>query len=215
MAGLLDRHPQLVLENCGSGGLRMDYAQLAVAQLQSTSDQQDPLRYPPITAAAATAATPEQAAVWAYPQPDQTFDEIAFTLTGPLLGRIHLSGFINLMDDEQFDLVRSAVSVYKEVRGEIGTAHPFWPLGLPGWEDGWIAHGLRGAESTYVMVWRRKSDDTGRALTVPHLRGASVRATVLYPGTSDAGVEWDAAEGRLTVSLPRTDTAVLVRLSAG
>ncbi len=215
MAGLLDRHPQLVLENCGSGGLRMDYAQLAVAQLQSTSDQQDPLRYPPITAAAATAATPEQAAVWAYPQPDQTFDEIAFTLTGPLLGRVHLSGFINLMDDEQFDLVRSAVSVYKEVRGEIGTAHPFWPLGLPGWEDGWIAHGLRGAESTYVMVWRRKSDDTGRALTVPHLRGASVRATVLYPGTSDAGVEWDAAEGRLTVSLPRTDTAVLVRLSAG
>ncbi|MEV0477345.1 alpha-galactosidase [Streptomyces prunicolor] len=215
MAGLLDRHPQLVLENCGSGGLRMDYAQLAVAQLQSTSDQQDPLRYPPITAAAATAATPEQAAVWAYPQPDQTFDEIAFTLTGPLLSRIHLSGFINLMDDEQFDLVRSAVSVYKEVRGEIGTAHPFWPLGLPGWEDGWIAHGLRGAESTYMMVWRRKSDDTGRALTVPHLRGASVRATVLYPGTSDAGAEWDAAEGRLTVSLPRTDTAVLVRLSAG
>lgn len=215
MAGLLDRHPQLVLENCGSGGLRMDYAQLAVAQLQSTSDQQDPLRYPPITAAAATAATPEQAAVWAYPQPDQSLDEIAFTLTGPLLGRIHLSGFINLMDDEQFDLVRSAVSVYKEVRGEIGAAHPFWPLGLPGWEDGWIAHGLRGAESTYVMVWRRKSDDTGRTLAVPHLRGASVRATVLYPGTSDAGVEWDAAEGRLTVSLPRSDTAVLVRLSAG
>src|SRR5206468_4416426 len=35
MAALLDRHPGLVLENCGSGGLRMDYAQLAVAQLQS------------------------------------------------------------------------------------------------------------------------------------------------------------------------------------
>ncbi|WP_406118850.1 alpha-galactosidase [Streptomyces sp. NBC_00989] len=215
LAGLLDRHPQLVLENCGSGGLRMDYAQLAVSQIQSTSDQQDPLRYPPIAAAAATATTPEQAAVWAYPQPDQTPDEIAFTLTGPLLGRIHLSGFINLMDDEQFGLVRSAVSVYKEVRGEIATAHPFWPLGLPGWEDGWIAHGLRGADATYVMVWRRKSDDTGRTLTVPHLRGASVRATVLYPGTSDAGVEWDAREGQLTVSLPRTDTAVLVRLSAG
>ena len=215
MAGLLDRHPRLVLENCGSGGLRMDYAQLAVAQLQSTSDQQDPLRYPPITAAAATAATPEQAAVWAYPQPDQTLDEIAFTLTGPLLSRIHLSGFINLMNDEQFDLVRSAVSVYKEVRGEIGAGHPFWPLGLPGWEDGWIAHGLRGADSTYVMVWRRQSDDTGRTLTVPHLRGASAHATVLYPGTSDAGAEWDAAEGQLTVSLPRANTAVLVRLSAG
>lgn len=46
LGSLLGRYPHLVLENCGSGGLRMDYAQLAVTQLQSTSDQQDPLRYP-------------------------------------------------------------------------------------------------------------------------------------------------------------------------
>ncbi|WP_043259421.1 glycoside hydrolase family 36 protein [Streptomyces hokutonensis] len=213
MAGLLDRHPQLVLENCGSGGLRMDYAQLAVAQLQSTSDQQDPLRYPPIAASAGTAAAPEQAAVWAYPQPDQSPDEIAFTLTGALLGRIHLSGFLNRMDDERFDLVRSALSVYKDLRAEIAAAHPFWPLGLPGWDDEWIAQGLRGARSTYVTVWRRESDSaTDCALAVPHLRGAPVDPVVLYPATADAGVEWDAAEGRLTVSLPRAGTAVLVRL---
>ena len=216
LAGLLHRHPQLVLENCGSGGLRMDYAQLAVAQIQSTSDQQDPLRYPPIAAAAATAATPEQAAVWAYPQPDQSLDEIAFTLTGPLLGRVHLSGFLNLMSDEQFDLVRSAVSVYKDVRSEIGGAHPFWPLGLPGWDDEWIAHGLRGAEATYVMVWRREPDSGGgtdRTLTVPHLRGAHIRTTVLHPATAGAAAEWNAVDGKLTVSLPRADTAVLLRLS--
>ncbi|MFE9603897.1 alpha-galactosidase [Streptomyces hokutonensis] len=217
MATLLDRHPQLVLENCGSGGLRMDYAQLAVAQIQSTSDQQDPLRYPPIAASAATAAAPEQAAVWAYPQPDQNLDEIAFTLTGALLGRIHLSGFLNRMDDERFGLVRSALSVYQDIRAEIGAAHPFWPLGLPGWDDEWIAHGLRGVRSTYVTVWRRESDGDGpgsvdRALAVPHLRGARVEPVVLYPSTADAGVEWDAAEGRLTVSLPRAGTAVLVRL---
>jgi alpha-galactosidase len=231
MKGLLDRHPQLVLENCGSGGLRMDYAQLAVAQIQSTSDQQDPLRYPPITAAAATAATPEQAAVWAYPQPDQSLDEIAFTLTGPLLGRIHLSGFLNLMNDEQFDLVHSAISVYKDLRPEIGTAHPFWPLGLPGWEDEWIAHGLRGHESTYLMIWRREPGsggrgtvlgrdddrnshaDTDRTLTIPHLRGAHVQPTVLHPTTAAATAEWDASDGKLTVSLPRANTAVLLRLS--
>ncbi|MET7568531.1 alpha-galactosidase [Streptomyces sp. NPDC005492] len=217
--GLLDRHPRLVLENCGSGGLRMDYAQLAVAQLQSTSDQQDPLLYPPIAAAAATAVTPEQAAVWAYPQPDQSRDEIAFTLTGALLGRVHLSGFLNLMTEEQFDLVRSAIAVYKDIRPEITTAHPFWPLGLPSWEDEWIAQGLRGARSTYVTVWRRKLGDGGpadtrRTLAVPHLRGARVQPTVLYPATGDAGAEWDAAEGRLTISLPRADTAVLVRLGA-
>ncbi|KOG31480.1 alpha-galactosidase [Streptomyces resistomycificus] len=232
MASLLDRHPSLVLENCGSGGLRMDYAQLAVAQVQSTSDQQDLLRYPPIAAAAATAATPEQAAVWAYPQPGHSQDEIAFTLTGALLGRIHLSGFLNLMDDDQFALVSSAISVYKDIRPEISGARPFWPLGLPAWEDTWIAHGLRSQESTLLTLWRRQppsggadmrqaqrdqngSGATACTLELPHLRGTAQRPTVLHPVATDSTAVWDAAEGRLTVCLPRPDTAVLVRVSSG
>ncbi|WP_433918163.1 alpha-galactosidase [Streptomyces canus] len=216
MSAVLDRHPGLVLENCGSGGLRMDYAQLAVTQLQSTSDQQDLLRYPPIAASAATAVAPEQAAVWAYPQPDHTPDRIAFTLSGALLGRIHLSGFLDRMNDEQFELVRSAIRVYKDIRPEIADARPFWPLGLPGWEDGWIAHGLRGRDATLVAVWRRERADTPerRTLTLAHLRGIEMRPEVLQPATADATVEWDAAGGKLTVGLPRTDTAVLLRLAA-
>ncbi|MEU1482025.1 alpha-galactosidase [Streptomyces sp. NPDC005760] len=213
MSAVLDRHPGLVLENCGSGGLRMDYAQLAVTQLQSTSDQQDPLRYPPIAAAAATAATPEQAAVWAYPQPDDSADRIGFTLTGALLGRIHLSGFLDRMNDEQFDLVRSAIRVYKDIRPEIADAHPLWPLGLPDWEDAWIAHGLRAADSMLLTVWRRGTESADhRGLNLPDLRGRRLRPVVLHPGTADAGAEWNAAAGELTVRLPRPDTAVLLRL---
>ncbi len=55
LSSTLDRYPGLVIENCASGGRRMDGASLAVTQLQFTSDQQDPLRYPPIAAAAPTA----------------------------------------------------------------------------------------------------------------------------------------------------------------
>ncbi|MFI0538553.1 glycoside hydrolase family 36 protein [Streptomyces sp. WSLK1-3] len=212
MASLLDRYPHLVLENCGSGGLRMDYAQLAVAQLQSTSDQQDPLRYPPIAAAAATAVAPEQAAVWAYPQPDQTLDEIAFTLTSALLGRVHLSGFLDRMSDEQQALVRSAIGVYKEIRTEIAQAHPFWPLGLPSWDDAWIAHGLHGRGSTLVTVWRRGPGSESSTLCLPRLRGVPLVPEVLHSGPSGAEVRWDAPAGILTVSLPCPDTAVLLRL---
>ncbi|GAA3787427.1 hypothetical protein GCM10022403_022650 [Streptomyces coacervatus] len=213
MASVLDRHPGLVLENCGSGGLRMDYAQLTVAQLQSTSDQQDLLRYPPIAAAAATAVTPEQAAVWAYPQPGHTLDEIAFTLAGALLGRVHLSGFLDRMNDDQFALVRSALRLYKDIRPEIAGARPFWPLGLPGWDDAWIAQGLRGRHSTFVTVWRRgPADGTSCELTLPHLRGARLQPSVLHPTASDSTAEWDATEAKLTVFLPRPDTAVLLRL---
>ncbi|KPI11496.1 Alpha-galactosidase [Actinobacteria bacterium OK074] len=232
LGALLDRHPGLVLENCASGGLRMDYAQLAAVQLQSTSDQQDPLRYPPIAAAAATAVTPEQGAVWAYPQPHFSFDETAFALSGALLGRIHLSGFLDRMSPEQFELVRAGISVYKAMRSEIPDSLPFWPLGLPSWEDSWIASGLRSHAATWLTLWRRESaagdqgggvphprddyaaHDSVRTVTIPHLSGTHLEPTLSYPATADATAVWDAARAELTVSLPRPNTAVLLRLDA-
>ncbi|XUL93865.1 alpha-galactosidase [Streptomyces galilaeus] len=106
--GVLDRHPALVLENCGSGGLRMDYAHLARMTLLSTSDQQDPLCYAPIAAAAPSAVTPEQGAVWAYPQPEYSQALNSFTMVSSLLGRVHLSGRIDLLAAEQSDSVARA-----------------------------------------------------------------------------------------------------------
>ena len=151
----LDRHPGLTLENCASGGMRTDYALLSHFQLQSTSDQQDLTRYPAIAAAVPMAVTPEQAAVWAYPQPEWSDDEIAFTLCSALLGRVHLSGHIDRMAPAQQQLVADAISAYKQIRPDLSAAVPFWPLGLPRWTDPWVALGMRSSAATYVLVWRR------------------------------------------------------------
>jgi alpha-galactosidase len=140
---VLDRHPGLTIENCASGGMRTDYALLSRLQLQSTSDQQDYRRYPPIAAAAPAAIAPEQSAVWAYPQPEFSDDEIAFTLCSAMLGRIHLSGHIDEMSPPQRDLVAQAVQVYKAIRSDLAHAVPFWPLGLPRWPDPVVALGMR------------------------------------------------------------------------
>ncbi|MFF4346567.1 alpha-galactosidase [Streptomyces sp. NPDC001530] len=215
LSSVLDRHPGLVLENCASGGLRMDGASLAVTQLQSTSDQQDPLRYPPIAAAAPTAVPPEQGAVWAYPQPEFTDPEIAFTLGSALLGRIHLSGHLDRMTPSQLTLVRDAVATYKSIRGDLPTALPFWPLGLPGWTDDWIALGLRApfAGATYVLVWRRGGDTAERVLPVPHLTGLDdVRVEVLHPSTPGGSAEWAGAGVR--VRLGEAPAVVLLRVTS-
>ena len=81
----------MVIENCASGAMRSDYALLSRLDLQSTSDQQNPLLYPPIAAGALVGIVPEQAANWAYPQPDMTDEEIVFTLSTGLAGRLYLS----------------------------------------------------------------------------------------------------------------------------
>jgi alpha-galactosidase len=215
---VLDRHPGLVIENCSSGGMRTDYALLARLQLQSTSDQQEFLRYPPIAAAAPAAITPEQAAVWAYPQPEFSDDEIAFTMAGAMLGRVHLSGHVDRMSGEQRNMVAAAIRVYKEViRPEIAASTPFWPLGLPRWEDPWIALGLRSPAASYLTVWRRGpqpgTDAAQITLPVPHLRGTRVTAEVLYPRQAGAEASWDPAPGVLTVTLPRHPSACVLRLA--
>jgi alpha-galactosidase len=221
--GALDRHPGLTIENCGSGGMRTDYALLSRFQLQSTSDQQDFLRYAAIAAAAPVAVAPEQAAVWAYPQPGWSDEEIAFTLCSALLGRIHLSGHIDRMSEAEQELVAGAVRAYKSIRADLAAAFPLWPLGLPRWTDPWVALGMRVPSATYVVVWHRGPVGDGPGpgpganaadivLPVGHLRHLNVAAEILYPAPGDAAVTWSAPGGELTVALPRAPSACLIAL---
>ena len=182
---VLDRHPRVLLENCSSGAMRMDYAMLSRLQLQSTSDQQDPLRYPPIAAAAPLSVLPEQAASWAYPQPDMSAEQIAFTLCTGLAGRLYLSGRLDTMSQPQRDLVAEGVRVHKQMRSVLRVAVPFWPLGLPSWDDPWICLGLRApAGDAYLVIWSRPAAGGPAAGSVdlplpPELVGRSVR--IAYP----------------------------------
>jgi alpha-galactosidase len=215
---VLDRYPGLVIENCSSGGMRTDYALLARMQLQSTSDQREYVRYPPIAAAAPAAIAPEQAATWAYPQPEFSAGEIAFTMVNAMLGRIHLSGHLNRMSEEQRESVAEAVSAYKEsLRPAIARSVPFWPLGLPRWDDTWIALGLRAPTSSHLAVWRRQGRDADSAavtLSLPHLRGIRLTPRVLYPRQAGAEARWDAERGALTVGLGEAPAACVLRLEA-
>jgi alpha-galactosidase len=220
---LLDRYPHLVLENCASGGMRSDYALLSRFQLQSTSDQQDLLLYPTIAAAAPVAIAPEQAAVWAYPQPDWSDDGIAFTLCSALLGRVHLSGHLDQMSESQLALVADAITVYKQIRPDLATAVPFWPLGLPRWVDSWVALGMRSEGGTYVVAWHRAAVDgkvvpgdesNGNSVVLPveHLRDAQLDAEVLFPQGCDCTVEWSTSRSELALALPSIPGACLVSL---
>jgi alpha-galactosidase len=209
---VLDRHPGLVLENCASGGMRADYAQLVRHSIHSTSDQTDPERYVPIAAAAPSCVTPEQSAVWAYPQPDWSAELNDLTLVNALLGRVHLSGRIDQLDAAGREAVRQAVRVYKELRHRIPHALPVWPLGLPGWYDPWCAAGLADAEGVLLQVWRRGGDDAV-ALPLPELADRDVDIEVLFPRSARGTASWSREDGKVHVHLPAAPSALLLRLT--
>ena len=117
----------------------------------------------------------------------------------------------------QRELVAEAVRVYKEsLRPAIARSVPFWPLGLPRWDDTWVALGLRAAGGSHLAVWRRPQDGDGGSaavsLPVRHLRGVRLTPRVLYPHHAGVEAGWDADLGTLTVILRDAPSACVVRL---
>jgi alpha-galactosidase len=182
----------------------MDYAMLSRMQLQSTSDQQDYRRYPPIAAAAPQSGLPQQSASWAYPQPDMPDEDIAYAMCTGMLGRLYLSGRLDGMRDAQLQSVRDAVRAYQDIRNDLAGVVPLWPLGLPGWSDPWLSLALRAGNVTYLAVWRRAGATDTTGLTLEHLRGEQVTVDVLYPRHLPAwDWQWASDAGSLTVGPAR------------
>lgn len=154
---IFEKYPELVIENCSSGGLRMDYALLSRCSIQSMSDQEDYRNLATIAANAATGAAMEQAAVWSYPMKDGDREEVIYNMVNAMLLRIHQSGHLADLSEEHRELVREGILCYKKIRKEISGGLPFWPLDLAGNLDTWLAFGVRTGKSAYLAVWKRNA----------------------------------------------------------
>jgi hypothetical protein len=197
------RHPHLLIENCASGAMRMDYAMMSRLHLQSTSDQQDPVLYAPIAAAAPASLLPEQAGNWAYPQAGMHPELFTFSLVNAILGRMYLSGYLNRMSPAEIVLVTEAVAAQKTVVADIRSAHPVWPLGLPGWEDPWVVLGLTApGEGLRLTLWRRPGAPESVVLPLRAFTGRQVDVAAFFPAEQQGwSWSWDAPAGELTVTV--------------
>ena len=207
------RYPELIIENCSSGGLRMDYAMLSRYSIQSTSDQEDYVRYATIAANAPMALTPEQAAIWSYPLTEGDREEVIFNMVNALLLRIHQSGRLVNLSKERSALVKEAIAYYKEIRGDIRQALPFWPLGLSKYRDPWVSMGLRTEKKDYIAVWRRNSQEERITIPVHHRKGQELNIKCGYPQEGNCRFAWNKETGELTVELPERISARLFELT--
>lgn len=200
--GIFEKYPDLVIENCGSGGMRMDYAMLRRHSVQSTSDMEDYKMYAAIAVNAPLGLTPEQAAVWSYPLEPDNEEETIFNMVNVLLLRIHQSGHLFRLGGKCQDLIREAITYYKEIREDRKEALPFWPLGLAGYRDEWAALGLAGEKKSYIALWRRDSASEECVLPLLQYRGKALKIRCAYPAARPVPFAWDADTGSLCVRMP-------------
>ncbi|MDO4302521.1 MAG: alpha-galactosidase [Bacillota bacterium] len=214
--GVFERYPDLVIENCSSGGLRTDYAMLSRYSIQSTSDQEDYRNYATISANASAGLTPEQAAVWSYPQRDGDEEETIYNMVNTLLLRIHQSGHLAELSDVRKALVKEGIDYYKSIRGNIKKALPVWPLGYADNLDKWLAFALKTESRAYMAVWRRGGEDEIEVPLNRIWKGQKPgRVSMTYPKESmekNCNWEYRKDEGILKIKFNQTVMARLFEI---
>lgn len=209
---IFSKYPDLIIENCSSGGMRLDYAMLALHSIQSSSDQTDYLKYASIAAASPTAVTPEQCAVWSYPLRDGDKEEVIFNMVNAMLMRIHQSGHLAEISSERFELVKEGISYYKTIRNLINKSVPFWPLGLPSFNDEWISMGLNCGNKILLAVWRLGGAKDTCILPIEFLRDKEITIACGYPLKENCKFSWNNKSYSLSVVLENNNTARLFEL---
>lgn len=199
------RHKNLIIENCSSGGQRMDYAMLSRHSIQSTSDQDDYKMYCSIAANSPTVLCPEQSAVWTYPKKGADREETIFNMINAMLLRIHQSGHLAEIEPERKQLVRNAIEVYKSIRADIKNSLPFYPLGVSDFDDPWICLGLDCGERKYIALWKCNAKEDTVELPIGNLSGnENQRIRMIFPTEKAPGTENCEA-----VLYPRLSKAVI------
>lgn len=195
--GMRSRFPNVLIETCSSGGMRMDYETLRHFSLVSTSDQTDYRLYPYISANILSSVLPEQAAVWNYPvvgegvigepfehnekwvHENVSQEQIVMNTVNALLGRMHLASHIELLSNAQFSLVQEGIRYYNKLTTIKKTALPYLPFGFTKFGASYTACGLKADNKLYLAVWNL---DDKRDVCIPISEG--IRAvTVGYPQT--------------------------------
>ena len=208
---VFQRYPDLVIENCGSGGMRHDYAMLQRHSIQSMSDQTDYLRNGNIAAVGGSVVAPEQCAIWSYPLKDGDDEEVIFNMVNAMLVRIHQSGLLNEVTGHRLALVKEGIASYKQYRDKIPTMLPIWPTGLSALDDSWFSYGLKDENTIYLAIWRGKGGDTTTTINLE--KYGQVNAVEQIFPKADNLTTYTITNNHLTVEFPREKVARLYKIN--
>lgn len=172
--------PDLVIENCASGGHRLEPSFMALSSMASFSDAHETRDIPVIAANLHRLILPRQSQIWAVLHAADSTQRLAYLLTGGMLGRLCLSGELTALDAEQWALVQEAIRFYQQVAHVLarGTSRLFQHIN-PSWQH------LVGAQAVL-----RLAEDANTALVVMHSFGAPLPAEI---SISLPGQGWQVA----------------------
>ncbi len=113
---LSEEMPELVIENCASGGHRLEPSVMELVSQASFSDAHECAIIPLIAANLHRLIRPEQSQIWAVLRANSDVHRIHYLLTSAMLGRLCLSGEIFEMNEEQWAAVTEGMRFYDKIK---------------------------------------------------------------------------------------------------
>lgn len=111
--------PELVIENCSSGGHRLEPSMFARTAMSSFSDAHELVEIPLVAANLHSLMLPRQSQIWAVLHPTDSDRRLVYLLTGTFLGRMCLSGDVAGLSESQWSVVQQAMDMYHDVTSII------------------------------------------------------------------------------------------------
>lgn len=111
--------PDLVIENCASGGHRLEPSMLARSAMSSFSDAHETPEIPIIAANLHRLMLPRQSQIWAVLHASDSDHRLSYSLAATFLGRMCLSGEVTELSPGQWRLVEAAMRLYRQAAPTI------------------------------------------------------------------------------------------------
>ena len=176
----------LILENCASGGHKLEPLMMSECSMASFSDAHECEEIPVIAANLHRTILPSQSQIWCVIRKTDSLKRIAYSLINTFLGRMCLSGDVTELSDEQWKLIDGAMAFYKKIAPMI--------------KDGYTTfYGSRIGAYRYLKGWQgilREGKD-GEAFLVLHMFHGEIEPLILEL-PADYTVEEVYAEREIT-----------------
>jgi alpha-galactosidase len=111
--------PGIVIENCSSGGHRLEPSMMELVSQASFSDAHETTAIPIIAANMHRVIKPSQSQIWAVMRAEDSENRIYYSMINTFFGRMCLSGDIYNLTDSQWAIIDEGIDFYKSISGII------------------------------------------------------------------------------------------------
>ncbi len=107
--------PGIILENCASGGHKLEPLMMSLCSMASFSDAHECPEIPIIAANLHRVILPRQSQIWAVIRKDDSLKRVAYSVANTFLGRMCISGDVCLLSNSQWKVIDDGISFYKKI----------------------------------------------------------------------------------------------------